>query len=257
LTPSLVVAYLERVGVAASDATADLAGLQRLHAAHLRTIPFENLSVHLGEPIVLDASALLTKLTSRGRGGFCYEMNGGFAAVLSALGFSVTLLEGRVYQDGTPGISFDHLCLRVDLDRPYLADVGFGASFGLPLRLDSDAVQDDPNGPFRIAPLSGVDAGWFDLEQGGRAQYRFSRTPHELADFAGGCTYHQTSPDSPFTKNSLCTLPVGSGRVTIAGRLLVTRIDGVRDEREVTDDAELLALYREHFGIELDRVPPR
>lgn len=256
LAPSLVAAYLDRVGVARADATVDLAGLGRLHAAHLRSIPFENLSIHLGEPIVLDPTAIVTKLTN-GRGGFCYEMNGGFAAVLSALGFSVTLLEGRVYQDGGPGIPFDHLCLRVDLDRPYLADVGFGASFGLPLRLDTDGEQGDPNGAFRIAALDGDDAGWFDLEQGGRAQYRFSLEPHELADFAEGCAFHQTSPDSHFTKNSLCTLPVAGGRVTIAGRLLVTRLDGVRTEREVDDDAELLTLYRQHFGIALDQVPPR
>ena len=127
-------------------------------AAHLRRVPFENLGIHLGEPIVLDEEAIVTKLVDRRRGGFCYEMNGGFAALLDALGFDVTHLEGRVYADGEPGIRFDHLCLQVDLDEgPYLADVGFGASFALPLRLDTEVEQEDPNGTFRIVPTPGVD----------------------------------------------------------------------------------------------------
>jgi len=256
LAPLRVIDYLDRLDLTMADASLDAPGLARLQAAHLRRIPFENLSIHLGERITLDTGAIVAKLVDQRRGGFCFEMNGGFAALLEALGFDVALLEARVYADGRPGIPFDHLCLRVELDRPYLVDVGFGASFALPLLLGTDAVQTDPNGEFRIVATPAAE-GWFDLTQNGSPQYRFSSEPHDLVDFASACEYHQISPDSHFTQNSLCTLPTPDGRVTIAGRLLVTRIVGERTERTIEDDAELLALYRSHFGISLERIPAR
>jgi N-hydroxyarylamine O-acetyltransferase len=256
LAPDLVGRYLSRLGLAPDDVTVDAAGLTLVHEAHLRRVPFENLSIHLDERILLTPEAVVSKLLGSRRGGFCYELNGALGALLAALGFTVTLLEGRVYAEGEPGIPFDHLCLRVDLDRPYLVDVGFGASFARPLRLDTSEVQQDPNGAFSVVPTPRV-RGWWDLWWGERAQYRFSLEPHSLADFAAGCEYHQTSPDSPFTRNSLCSLPVDGGRVTLAGRLLVIRDGSRRRELTVDDDAELLAAYREHFGIVLDRVPPR
>jgi N-hydroxyarylamine O-acetyltransferase len=71
-------------------------GLRRLHTAHLERIPFENLSIHLGEPIALEPEALVAKIVDRRRGGFCYELNGAFATLLRSLGFDVTLLAARV-----------------------------------------------------------------------------------------------------------------------------------------------------------------
>jgi N-hydroxyarylamine O-acetyltransferase len=121
-------AYLERLG-AGGDVTVHATTLTDLHERHLRAIPFENLSIHLGEPIVLDVDALVDKLTVRRRGGFCYELNGAFAALLATLGFDVALFEARVVM-GREGMPFDHLCLRVRVDgAEYLTDVGFGASF--------------------------------------------------------------------------------------------------------------------------------
>lgn len=93
-------AYLARLGIAPGSATTDLAGLTLLHERHPRTVPFENLSVHLGEPIFLAAAALVDKLTVRRRGWFCYELNGAFAALLTTLGFRVDLYEARVGPDG-------------------------------------------------------------------------------------------------------------------------------------------------------------
>jgi hypothetical protein len=94
-------AYLARIG-AARPARADATALRELQLRHLRTVPFENLSIHLGEPIVLEPGALLDKLLRRRRGGFCYELNGAFSDLLSSLGFGVTLLAARVFGDDGP-----------------------------------------------------------------------------------------------------------------------------------------------------------
>ncbi len=247
----MIAAYLDRIGVTERPGV-DADGLHRLHVAHLRSVPFENLDIHLGVPIVLEEDALVEKVAMRRRGGFCYELNGAFATLLTSLGFDTTLLEARVVDEhGEPGIAFDHLCLRVDLDQPYLADVGFGDNFLEPLMLAPGIEQTDPSGAFTIVEH---DDGWRDLRRDGRTQYRFSLEPRLLGDFATACRYHQTSPDSHFTHAPVCTLPTLSGRVTISGSTLIETRDGERTETELSD-TELLAAYRDRFGIGLDRPP--
>ncbi|UCH26235.1 MAG: arylamine N-acetyltransferase, partial [Trueperaceae bacterium] len=127
--------YLERIGYRGPvDVSArTLASLQR---AHLHTVPFENLDVCLGREIVLEPAALYDKIVVRRRGGFCYELNGLFAWLLTELGFEVTLLSARVFGERGLGPEFDHLTLRVDLSEPWLVDVGFGDGFDETLQID-------------------------------------------------------------------------------------------------------------------------
>jgi N-hydroxyarylamine O-acetyltransferase len=115
---SWVDAYLARIG-AERPARPDIGSLRDLHLRHLRTVPFENLGIHLGEDIVLESGALVAKIVDRRRGGFCYELNGAFGALLSALGFEVDLLAARVFAGDGLGVPYDHLALRVG---PWLAD---------------------------------------------------------------------------------------------------------------------------------------
>src|SRR3954468_17014397 len=138
-----VAAYLERIGYQGPRApTAET--LRRLHLAHLYAVPFENLSIHWGEPIQLDDEALFEKIVVQRRGGFCYELNGLFAALLRALGFEVAMLSAGVMgRSAKFGSDCDHMTLLVSLDEEWLVHVGFGDSFIEPLRLDehSDQVQ--------------------------------------------------------------------------------------------------------------------
>ena len=145
-----IPAYLSRIGYAGStQPTAET--LRAIHRAHLLTVPFENLDIGLSRKIECDADAAVRKIVEKQRGGFCYEMNGAFAALLRELGFQVTLLSARVArEDGGEGPEFDHLTLRVDLQEPWLADVGFGESFMEPLRLQPGQVQKESRRSFRI-----------------------------------------------------------------------------------------------------------
>ncbi|TPV95131.1 MAG: arylamine N-acetyltransferase [Myxococcales bacterium FL481] len=254
--PDHVSAYLRRLQID-PPLDCDHDTLQRLHHAHLDAIPFENLDIHLGIPIRLEPAALLTKLVGRRRGGFCYELNGAFAWLLTSLGFRVELLQARVYKDGALGIPFDHMCLLVQLESPWLCDVGFGQSHRSPLRADLRGCQSDLNGEYQIEPCpdSGEVDEWLELIENGQPAFRFSPRSRELQDFQAACAYHQSSPQSHFTQDTVCTLPTPRGRVTIRGRRLIQTLDGDKQEREIEDDAELLRLYRESFGVELDRVP--
>jgi N-hydroxyarylamine O-acetyltransferase len=246
--------YLARIGVT-RPVSADLQALRDLQAAHLLAVPFENLSIHLGEPIVLDQEALVTKVARMHRGGFCYELNGAFAGLLTALGFRVSLLSARVFGAGEqPGPPFDHMTLRVDLTEPWLSDVGFGRFATQPLRLTFPGDQPDPSGTFRVAD-SPSGHGDLDIFHDGEPAYRVDPRPYELPDFAPTCWWQQTVPGSHFRESLTCSISTRSGRITLSRDRLIVTEDGHREERTLTSDAEILAAYRRYFGITLDRVP--
>ncbi|MEV8638747.1 arylamine N-acetyltransferase [Streptosporangium sp. NPDC051023] len=243
--------YLKRIG-AARPPRPDAESLHELQRRHLLTVPFENLSIHLGEPIVLEERALIDKIVGRRRGGFCYELNGAFAALLRSLGYRVTLMAARVFADGSLGPPFDHMALRVDAPDPWLVDVGFGRFTHRPLRLDLRTDQSDSGGVFR---LTETDEGDLDVLKDGEPQYRLEQRPRALADYEATCWWQQTSPTSHFARSLVCSLLTEEGRLTLTGRLLVRTTRDGRQELPLTTDAEVLAAYRDHFGIELDRVP--
>ncbi|GAB1335556.1 arylamine N-acetyltransferase [Streptomyces sp. E-15] len=269
MTSARIDAYLRRLGIARPPQPTSEA-LRELHLRHLRTVPFENLSVHLGEEITLDGTRLLEKVTEARRGGFCYELNGAFGTLLTALGYRVELLAGRVYDDeGRLGIPYDHLALRVrtvDGDT-WLADVGFGAHSHYPLACAERGEQDDPGGVFRVVEAgpdeagvrggAAADAGDLDVLRDGTPQYRLETRPRVLGDFTAGAWWHSTSPSSHFTRSLVCSRVTGDGgRITLSGRKLkTTGADGTRGTRELETDEEVLTVYRERFGIELSRVP--
>ncbi|MFJ2088041.1 arylamine N-acetyltransferase [Streptomyces sp. NPDC087901] len=259
--PQTIDAYLERIG-ATRPARPDATALRELQLRHLTTVPFENLSIHLGEDIVLEEKALLDKIVADRRGGFCYEVNGAFAVLLRALGFRVTLLQARVHgDDGRLGIPYDHMALRVETDDgtgPWLADVGFGDHAQHPLALDDHTDQEDPRGTFRIAQApaeGGEDHGDVDVLRGGAPQFRLDPRPRALDDFRVGAWYHRTSPDSGFTRSPVCSRFTTTGRITLKGHRLLTTVGEERHETQLESDQEVLAAYREHFGVRLDRLP--
>ncbi|MEU8379704.1 arylamine N-acetyltransferase [Streptosporangium sp. NPDC048865] len=250
---SRITRYLDRLSVT-RPATPDVQGLRALQLAHLRAVPFESLSIHLGEPIVLEPDALFDKIVDRRRGGFCYELNGLFAELLTALGYRVTLLAARVFGGGgVPGPLFDHLALRVDLGEPWLVDVGFGDFSDGPLRLDARAEQKDGGGVFQVGLAPGGH-GDLDVTHNGDPAYRLTARPYELADFVPTCWWQATSPSSHFTRAPVCSIRTARGRTTLRDRELIRTVDGERTER-VLDEAEILPAYLGHFGVTLDRIP--
>ena len=248
-----VRAYLDRIG-AARPGVLDEATLRALHRAHLMIVPFENLSIHLNEPISLEEADLVGKIVARRRGGFCYELNGAFALLLEALGADVVRVAARVYGDGRLSPPFDHLALIVSLPggARWLADVGFGSHSTYPLRFDIGPQQDDPGGRFALADAV---AGDVDVLKDGQPQYRIERRERCLEDFVPTCWWQQTSPASHFTRSTICSRLTEDGRVSVSGRTLIRTTGRSRTEEHLPADAAVLAAYRDHFGIVLDRVP--
>jgi N-hydroxyarylamine O-acetyltransferase len=216
-------------------------------------VPFENLDIHLGRPIVLEDDALFDKIVERRRGGFCYELNGLFCRLLRELGFTVEKLSaGVANEEGGFDPYFDHMALLVQLDRPWLADVGFGDSFREPLLVDEPGDQTDDSGVYRIE-RSGDELILMQRSQhdSGKPQYRFRLQPYDYADYAEMCQFHQKSPKSPFTRGQVCTLATVEGRITLRNMRLITTVRGEKQERLIADQEEHQSVLHELFGITL------
>jgi len=248
-----VQTYLDRINYAGPLAPA-AENLRRLQVAHLLAVPFENLSIHAGEPVILDDQALFRKIVSRRRGGFCYELNGLFAALLRALGFEVVMLSAQVADDDTHfGPDFDHMALLVTLDEPWLVDVGFGDSFVEPLLLSERDSQVQGDRAYRVVQdgerLVVMQRQEVGTSDDWKPQYRFTLKPYQYSDYAERCKYHQTSPLSHFTNARICSRLTSRGRITLSDMRFITTEAGERLERPVETEKEYEEMLREHFGI--------
>ena len=221
------------------------------------SVPFENLDIGLGRPIHLHAEALWDKIVIQRRGGFCYELNGLFGQLLRQIGFEVTYLNARVYnRHGQLGIDFDHLALLVqvpDEARRWLADVGFGDSFNEPLDFEERGEQVQGLRSYRVEQLADGFVTWQKNYDGSwERQYFFDLHPHIFPEeYEPACLYHQTSPQSSFTRSSIISQATPDGRVSLEdGRLILTQ-SGRRSERLLKDRTEYRQLLKQYFGVTL------
>lgn len=247
-------AYLRRIRYdGPHEPTAEV--LRKLHRAHMLSVPFENLDIPAKRPIILETDRLLHKIINLHRGGFCYELNGAFAWLLNSLGFEVTMLSARVARrDGSFSPDFDHMALEVRgvTGDCWLADVGFGDSFLEPLSLTRPTHSEQLGWTYRLVESANIyslqrksaESDWIP-------QYQFTRTPHQLEEFAPMCGYHQTSPESFFTQRRVCSVATPDGRITLEGMRLITTHNGTKTETDVAGEEEYRRLLREKFCVAL------
>jgi len=244
--------YLDRVGLSVKLGP-DLGSLEALHVAHLAAIPFENIDVRLRRPLRLDLDSLQAKLVRRRRGGYCFEHNTLFAAVLRAVGFEVRTLEARVRgPDASVARPRTHMTLEVRIDgRGYLADVGFGGAGPLvPVPMDG-TPSEQPDAEFAVEP---EDDGVLVLRRShpttGRDLYAFRPAPVLPIDFEVASHYTSTHPDSTFVNTLTAQRSERERRLILRGRTLITRVGRDETVREITDD-ELPDLLRDRFGLDV------
>lgn len=231
--------YLDRIG-ADVPTSVDLASLTALMRAHLQAVPFENLDVFHLRPVQTSLEWSVPKIVDTRRGGWCFEVNGAFGALLRSLGFEVRYLGAAVLLNG-PNSTLDHLCLEVRLDQPYLVDVGFGDTFISPLELNSNGEQDGGNGTYQFiaSPIGTTLARIADGVP--EANYRFKRVSHELSDFNPASEALAHDPNGHFRKGPLATrlLDEQGSRVTLSTRRLVVKEPDGTERSTVDVDADL------------------
>ncbi|KAM4698393.1 arylamine N-acetyltransferase, pineal gland isozyme NAT-3-like [Rhinophrynus dorsalis] len=250
-------AYLHRVGMN-FPSPPSLEALRTLHRQHLLSVPFESLSIHSGEKIILDPALQYGKIVVRRRGGFCCENNGLFLWVLQELGYRPQVLSARVRNSitGIYGPPYDHMLLTVELDEQrWLCDVGFGEGLLYPIPLKAGWEEEQENGTFRLRVEA--DDWYLERKEDGdwRGLYVFTLEERKFEEFRGMCEYHQTSPSSPFFCKSFCSLLLPGGRLTYMGHKLISTkyTEGggsVKTTQDLTED-QIPELLREKFGIVL------
>jgi N-hydroxyarylamine O-acetyltransferase len=246
--------YLARTGYR-GPRESTLPVLTGLHAAHLAAIPFENLDILLGRKVALDLPALQAKLVAGRRGGYCFEHNTLFQAVLSAFGFRVTPLAARVLGGGIVRPR-THMLLRVDLaEGPYLADVGFGGdgfvhpiplAAGVETRVGSMAHRLRPDGEAWVLEGRADGGEWGDL-------YVFTLEPQLPVDYEMANHYTSTHPASRFVQTLTAQRTTAARRSVLRNRDLAVSEDGATTTSTVRDPEELVAVLDREFGL---RFPP-
>jgi N-hydroxyarylamine O-acetyltransferase len=244
--------YLARIGYRGSvEPTFET--LSCLQRAHLRSIPYENLDIHLGRPLPLGADHAFEKLVVRERGGWCYEMNGLFAWALEALGFTVRLVTGAVGREQHgDAVEGNHLVVLVDQGELVLADVGFGDGPLDPLPL-VEGIHRSGAFEFRLEQ-SGERWILHNHEHGGAPSFDFTLKPAPLESFAKKCLELQTSPTSGFVQKTVCQRYDGDVMWTLRGAV-VRRVDGGGvTERVITDRTDYDTVLRDRFGLAIPEV---
>ncbi|WP_428632522.1 arylamine N-acetyltransferase family protein [Sphingopyxis sp.] len=246
--------YLDRIG-AAVPVCADLATLGELTRAHLAHVPFENLDVQLGREPPATVDAIFAKVVEGGRGGWCFELNTLFGRLLADLGYRVTRLKADVRRGGDiadrPG---NHLCLRVDLDRSYLVDIGFGGSITAPVEIAEGVGVD---GPYAVQ-LADIGGGCWTFDEtvgdGAPFGFDFATEPADEGVLDAMRLALGREDWSPFVQNLVMQLRRGDVHWTLRGRVLTHLTPTGKTTRLLGSADEMAAVGREIFAMELPEV---
>ncbi|GAA4889373.1 arylamine N-acetyltransferase [Streptomyces coeruleoprunus] len=239
MIPEGFAGYLARLGMTPSG-TPSVEELFALQSAHLERVPYENIGIQVGRPPGIEPELSVRRFAA-GQGGYCFHLNGGFAALLAALGYGVTMHVGGVHMapDGR-GANGNHMALTVRVGgEAWFVDVGLGDGPHEPLPLREGTYE---RGAFtyRLEPSVTEPGGW-TFHHDRRSTFpimEFRGEPAALADFADEHVRLSTAEDSPFM-TTFATLRRDDKAVHLLRGRVLTRMDaaGVSDEELTTAEA--------------------
>lgn len=251
--------YLQRLGFD-STPPATLETLRQLQLRHTGVFPFENLATITGAPVLIDLPSIEEKILLGGRGGYCYELNHLFFALLLELGFDARPISGRVVMNQPEGswTARTHRLSQVTIGAErYITDVGFGGMVPTaPLLLDSEAEQATPHEPCRLEQRADGYMLRANVAGEWRPMYLFDLQRQEDIDYAVGNWYVSTHPDSPFTQRLMVARTGDGWRKTLNnGSFAIHHMGAESERREVTEVGELLDVLRCEFGLHVSELP--
>jgi N-hydroxyarylamine O-acetyltransferase len=249
-------AYFARIGYHGLR-TPTLATLRALQELHPAAITFEAIDILLGRGIDISPAAIDAKLIHGRRGGYCYEQNGLFKRVLTALGFEVDGLLARVRWMEQPGAApapATHMALRIRIaGEPWLADVGFGAAVPTsPLRLDDSSPQPTPHQSYRVLPFGGGRLVQMRLGKTWAPLYEVFPQAVLDEDYLPANWFTSTHDSSPFRHNLWVARVTPEERLALRNTRLTRRRPDGRTEQHELDAAAIRRALVETFGLELE-----
>ncbi len=232
-----VETYLDQIGVAgAYRAPLNLELVSRVHSGHVRTYPFSNVQVLLGDHPGVTAHAVQQSMVEHQRGGYCFEHSQLFAGVLQRLGFSVELFLGRVH---APDNSRTHLSVVVTLDdHSYLCDPGFGFSLREPMLISENNEHIEGDRTFTLIKHGSAASEVGELRRDGEPQHFTDRLPVLPVDVRSGHLVTSTAGFGPFTDHLMVMRHTAEGHVTVTEEARTIRSAGQSTRREKLDPVD-------------------
>lgn len=243
--------YLQRISLEKTNLSATLENLKLLQKHHLLNVPFENLDIHWKRPIVLDVKKFYEKVVVKKRGGFCYELNGLFFDLLNEIGFTSKIISARVFNGKDFGAEYDHLAILTKIEsEEFLVDVGFGDFTAEPVQFVLEIEQFDENGTFLIRKF---DEDYFEIVkkdgENWESEYIFKILARDLTEFSEICNFHQTSPESHFTRGKICSLMLEKGRKTLTDKKFIETRHDAKKETEINSEEGFEQILETEFQI--------
>lgn len=262
-------AYCARLGVARRRPSID--ALFELHRAHVERVPYETLWIANGDRRTIDPEDSIAAINA-GHGGYCFQLNGAFSALLAHLGYHVTRHAGAVHgSDGpTPAQLYNHLVLQVhelptdeNPSGTWYVDAGLGDALHEPLPLVAGTYAQGPL-MFSLEPSDHPDYDWLWRHdpKGAFAGMSFRTALAQLDDFAPKHLELSTSAASLFVNNLILMRRHVDGSSSITNLLSTETTAAGAKRRLVVDRDEWFALVSGRFGrdtsslsaVELDRI---
>jgi N-hydroxyarylamine O-acetyltransferase len=251
--------YLARIGFQGQP-KADLECLSAIHRQHLLHIPYENIDVQMGRPLDLEIERIFDKIVHRRRGGWCYEMNGLLGWALAEIGFDVMRLAGGVMRslDGDAVLG-NHLVLVVELEQPYIADVGLGNGLIEPAPLRGGSIKQG----FREYSFEEIEDGYWRFHNFSGAlppdfDFRYEAADESL--LVESCDTLQSDPESIFLQNLICMRLHPEGARLMLGKSLFLFSGLKSTQRMIESEEDLGRTLSEVFDLHdmpVDELWPR
>lgn len=256
-----VAAYLDRLDLR-DVGEPSVEALHALHRAHVERVPYENLEIQLGRPTTVDPVEAAARIL-RGRGGYCFHLNGSFSALLGELGYAVSRHLGgvqRIVEDGAR-VNGGHMALTVSglpdeacPDGVWFVDVGLGSALHEPVPLREGAVGQGPFA-YRLRRSQAVADGWrFDHDpRGVFLGMDFCCEAAAIGEFEPMHEHLTTSPESSFVRVAVVQRRDVDGADILLG-LVRSRIGSTPSESLVESQVEWFEILEGVFGLDLADV---
>jgi len=248
-------AYLARIGLAGEKIPLTKAGLDRVLWAHLCNVPFENLDLFdYDRKVDFGIEEMFEKVVEKKRGGYCFELNSVFMALLSAIGFEVYPVGVRIFMGGdeqnTPAIAHRASIIVIDGKR-YYADVGFGLTSapGHAICVDDYDNQDIRGTMFSVEDRP-FNHKMIMMHKDGEksALFMFIPDPAQIVDFV---SFNTTIQATGFRQKRMVNLRTNEGSRSVDGGIFRQQINGVVTETPIPSAAAALKILNGEFGMQL------
>lgn len=253
--------YWEKIGVA-PPSICDEQALDRIIFAHQCAIPFENLDAcDYQKPISLGIEDLFAKIIEGQRGGYCFELNALFNALLVSAGFSATPCFARSLKDRGFTQPVAHRASIVQVyGRKYFCDVGYGGpapSCAMPLAHGAEIASRG-----QVFRIERAEEPWWRILYCGKAlgkKGREQREPEPVlafmdavqdeVDFVALSLYCSTHPTSIFARQRMLNRRTPDGSVSVAGNVFTRVTASGKERKEIASEEDFRALALDEFGI--------